>query len=128
MSLYATEAVPQPRALSCVVSDDVLSRTLSVRLPETANGYGRLLWREAYQALRAAAEDGWRTHPSVWASTPGAYQAAHVKPGELQTLTVHFPAGESSYSKLVSQPGLYAITTIDLSSRRFLTVAFLNRP
>jgi hypothetical protein len=98
-----------------------------VRLPETANGYARLLWREAHGALKAAAEDGWRTHPFLWASTPTAYQAAHVKPGELQTLTVHFPPGEPSYSKLVSKPGLYAITTIDLSSRRFLTVKFLNR-
>jgi hypothetical protein len=59
VSLFATERLPQPYAIDCPVSNDVLSRTLVVRLPEKAGGYEKLLWRQAYQAYRAAEESGW---------------------------------------------------------------------
>jgi hypothetical protein len=127
VSLYATEKLPQPAAIEAFVDNDVLSRTLSVRLSQREMGYTKLLWREAFQALQAAEEDGWRRHPFLWASVPGAREVAHVKPGDFQTLLVHFPPGEQSYSKLISRPGLYAIVTVDRSSRRFLSLKFLNR-
>jgi hypothetical protein len=91
-------------------------------------GYSKLLWREAFQALQTAEEDGWRKHSHVWASAPGARQVAHVLPGDLQTLTVHFPAGVTAYTELISRPGLYAIATLDRSTRRFRSLKFLNRP
>jgi hypothetical protein len=59
----ATAPVPSPLAITAAVSNDVLSRTLVVRLPETEKGYSRLLWREAFAAysrlispLRASSE------------------------------------------------------------------------
>ena len=36
MSVQARERVPQPYAVECAVSNDILSRTLVVRLPENA--------------------------------------------------------------------------------------------
>ena len=128
MSLSATERLPQPRAVVGVVDNDIANRTLYVRLSETANGYDRLLWRQAYGQLKAAEEAGWpAASPFVWASAPGAYQAAHVLPGEYATLKVHFPTGESSYQKLVSQPGLCAFVSVDRSTGRFISVSFKNR-
>jgi hypothetical protein len=38
-----------------------------------------LLWKQAWLQLRAAVEDGWRRHPYVFGSAPGAYQVAHVE-------------------------------------------------
>jgi hypothetical protein len=60
VSVFATERLPQPMAVSAAVSNDILSRTLVVRLPEKAGGYEKLLWREAFQAFKAAEENGWQ--------------------------------------------------------------------
>jgi hypothetical protein len=81
VSLYATESVPQPLALDGVVTNDPLSRSLSLRQPDNASGYQRLWWKQAWLQLKAAVEDGWRNHPYVFASAPGAYQVAHANPG-----------------------------------------------
>lgn len=59
MSVQARERLPQPYAVVAAVSNDVVSPTLSVHLPQTEVGYGRLLWREAYQAYQATEESGW---------------------------------------------------------------------
>jgi hypothetical protein len=124
VSLYATERVPQPYAVTCAVSNDVVSRTLVVRLPETEVGYGRLLWREAYAALKRDDEVG---RSDLYASALGADRLAYAVPGDLQTLKFHFPPGVTAYSKLISKP-VYAIVTIDRGTSRFRTVRFLNRP
>jgi hypothetical protein len=58
MSLYATEKLPQPHLARGVVENDPASRTLSVRLSDHETGYGRLLWRQAFQALAAEEESG----------------------------------------------------------------------
>ena len=55
----ATVPVPSPYAIDCAATNDVLSRTLVVRLPETEVGYARLLWREAFAAYSTAEESGW---------------------------------------------------------------------
>ena len=126
MTLFATEKLPQPVALDGVVINDLPSRSLSVRLPEAASGYEKLWWKQAWLQLRAAVEDGWRKHPYVWASTPGAYQVAHVEPGDFQTLVVSFPSGLAAYSELIIRPGVVAIATVDRNSNRFLGVKFLT--
>jgi hypothetical protein len=59
VSVQARERLPQPYAITAAVSNDVLSRTLVVRLPETEVGYSRLLWREAFAAYSRAEESGW---------------------------------------------------------------------
>ena len=59
MTLFATERVPQPYAIDAVVVADVLSRTLGVRLSETASGYQKMWWKTAHTALKAAVENGW---------------------------------------------------------------------
>jgi hypothetical protein len=61
----ATTPIPQPAAIDGVVTNDVATRTLVVRRPEDASGYQKLLWREAHQALVAAAESGWLTERSA---------------------------------------------------------------
>ena len=48
----ATETLPRPKAISAAVSNDVTSRSLIVRCPETESGYGRFLWREAFALLK----------------------------------------------------------------------------
>ena len=62
-----------------------------MRRPETASGYGKLLWREAHQALVSAAESGWRTaHPYVWGGALGNRQIVHGQPGDYLTLLFFF--------------------------------------
>jgi hypothetical protein len=128
VSLSQTEKVPAPAALDGVVVSDITTRSLGVRLPETASGYQRLWWKQAHQQLKAAVEDGWSRHPYVWASTPSAYRAVHVQPADFAMLQVTFPVGTAGYSELISRPGLYAIATVDRNSNRFLAVKFLHRP
>jgi hypothetical protein len=125
----ATVPVPQPYAVECAVSNDILSRTLVVRLPQTEVGYARLLWREAFQAYRAAEENGWSIGTSpLWAGALGADRLAYAVPGDLQTLKFHFEPGKTVYAQLIAKPGLRAIVTIDRGTSRFSTVRFLNRP
>jgi hypothetical protein len=126
----AVEALPQPQAIDAVVFVDTLTRTLSVRLSDQAGGYERLLWTQAWQALRRAQEAGWPASgaPWVWADVPGARQVVHGEPGEAATLRFTFPVGTPGFAKLVSKPGVVAIATVDRSTHQFLTCRFLNRP
>jgi hypothetical protein len=127
VSLPQTEKLPQPAAIEGVVVTDILARSLGVRLSETASGYQRLWWKQAHQQLKAAVENGWRNHPFVWASTPSAYQVAHVKPADFSMLSVHIPVGTAGFSELVGKTGLYAIAVIDRNSSQFQSVKFLHR-
>ena len=108
MTLFATERLPQPVVVLGVVDQDLPSRSLSVRPSELASGQEKLNWRTAHQDLRQAEETGWRTGGTVYASAPGAYQVAHVNPGDFLSLVVHFPPGEQTFSQLISKPGLFA--------------------
>ena len=56
----ATERLPQPYVVDAVVSNDVIARTLTVRLSDAAGGYEQSLWLQAYQHLRAAEQSGSR--------------------------------------------------------------------
>ena len=106
MSVQARERLPQPYAITAAVSNDVLSRTLSVRLPETEVGYARLLWREAYQAYKAAKESGWSGGRPLHASALGTDRLAYAVPGDLQTLKFTFQPGVTAYTLLISKSGL----------------------
>ena len=95
MSLYQTEKVPEPIAIHGVVVSDVASRTLGVRVSERASGYERMWWKTAWQALKAAMEDGWgnqslqayrSSDPYVWASTSSAYRVVPVLPADFSML------------------------------------------
>jgi hypothetical protein len=125
VSLLARERLPQPHEATGVVSNDLPNRTLTVKLSDTANGYTRLLWREAFRALRSSEEGGWRNgHPTVWASTPQAYQVAHATAGNADfggMLRFAFPSGDA-YTKLISKPGLYATVWIDRGTSRYINV------
>ena len=122
----ATVRVPQPLIAVGVVVSDAVARILTVRLSENEKGYGRLLYRQAFQALVVAEETG-RPHRAVWASAPGGDRVAFAVPGDNQTLLFHFPAGEPVYQSLVSKPGLTASVTLDRSTCRFLSVRFHHR-
>ena len=130
-----TTVVPQPMAVDGVVFNDVGTRTLTVRLPDKASGYERLMWQQGWQALRQAQEKGWyetsmrplRTPPEVWASTPGHYRVVYGLPGDGGVLTFHFPPGVAAYTELISKPGLIAILTVDRGNHHILSCRFLNR-
>jgi hypothetical protein len=130
VSLLARERLPQPHEATGVVSNDLSNRTLTVKLSDQANGYTRLLWREAFRALRSSEEGGWRNgHPTVWASTPNAFQVAYAQPGSPDwggQLKFAFPSGDA-YTKLISKPGLYASVWIDRSTNRFINVNLKHR-
>lgn len=128
MSLFATERLPQPFAVDGVVTNDLPSRSLGVRLSETASGYERLWWKQAWLQLKAGWEDGWRNHGHVRAGAFGDREIAIVHPGDFQSLVVSFPPGVAAYAELVSRPGLVAVATIDRNTSRFLSVQFRNRP
>jgi hypothetical protein len=120
------ETLPQPLTMDGVVSNDVSTRTLVVRRPETASGYERLSWRWAHEALVRAVESGWPTAgaPFLWAHGAGQRDIAHGLPGDNLTLLFHFPVGKTEYRDLVSQPGLRALVTVDKSRGVFLGVRF----
>jgi hypothetical protein len=90
VSLYATEKMPSPYVVVAVVVNDLPSRSLGVRLSDTAGGYERSCWKQAWSQLKAGWEDGWRNHPHVRASAPGARDVAIVHPADFQMLQVSF--------------------------------------
>jgi hypothetical protein len=126
----ATEVLPQPQAIDAVVFVDAVSRTLTVRLPDHASGYERLLWTQAWQQLRRAWEAGWPADgaPWVFADLPGARRVVHGQPAEGGTLRFTFPPGTPGFAKLISKPGVVGIVTVDRSTQWFLSCRFLNRP
>jgi hypothetical protein len=126
----ATEALPQPQAVDAVVFVDAVSRTLTVRLPDQAGAYERMLWVQAWQQLRRAQEAGWPADGAswVWADVPGAPRVVHGLPAEGGQLSFHFPVGTRGFADLVSRPGVIAIATVDRGTQRFLSCRFLNRP
>ena len=124
-----TEVVPQPVAVDGVVFNDVATRTLTVRLPDNASGYTKLLWQQGWQQLRRAEEAGWPSSgaPWVYASTPSANRVVHGLPVVGGQLAFHFPAGTAGYTELISKPGVVAIAVLDRGTHRFLSVKFLHR-
>jgi hypothetical protein len=131
VSLLARERLPQPHEATGVVSNDVSNRTLTVKLSDQANGYTKLLWREAFRALRSSEEGGWRnSHSTVYASTPQAYQVAHATAGNADfggMLKFAFSPSEQAYTKLIGSPGLTATVWIDRERHRFINVNFKHR-
>ena len=72
MTLFATERLPQPKAITAPVAVDFANMALIVRRPDAAGGSEKLLWREAHAALVKAEELGW---PGVRGSCGAAPQA-----------------------------------------------------
>jgi len=130
VSLLARETLPQPHQAVCVASNDLASRTVTVRLSDLANGYTKMLWREAWRVLRLAEEAGSVSlHPTVWTSAPGVYKAAYAVTGDPVfggLLKFSFPKGEQSYAELISKP-LAASAWIDKSTNRFINVVLKHR-
>jgi hypothetical protein len=126
----ATERLPQPYVVDAVVSNDVIARTLTVRLSDAAGGYEQSLWLQAYQQLRAAEQWVAWQQPTVWASAVGASRIAFATPDpDRQALLFHFQPGVAAYAALIGkQPGLTATVAVDRSSGRFMSVRFRHRP
>jgi hypothetical protein len=132
VSLFATERLPQPLAVTAPVTVDFADMALVVRRPEAAGGTERLLWRESHAALVLAEERGWPRGTSfVYGSASDAYQFAHATPGPNLSLVFGFVVGTPAakvYAELVSRGGLFAFVTADRSLPYFLGVSFRNRP
>jgi hypothetical protein len=62
--------VPQPLAVTGVVSNDLANRTLTVRLSDLEQGFPRLCWKASYAALRRSEESGWRTDSRLYGLVP----------------------------------------------------------
>ena len=131
MTAMATTPVPSPLAVTGIVDIDIPSRTLTVMLSDAEQGFPRLCWKEAYQALRRSEQSGWRTaQPTVWASTDSADRVASATAGDAVfggLLRFVFPPGEASFVQLVGKPGLTALVVLDRSSHRFMGVKFKHR-
>lgn len=124
-----TEVVPRPKAVTGAVFADTLSRTLTVRQAEPASGYEKLLWTQAWQALRRAEAAGWPEGgaPWVFADAPKSHRVIHGVPADGGALSFTWPVGSPGFAELVSRPGLYAIATVDIGTHFFSTVKFLHR-
>jgi hypothetical protein len=124
----ATTPLPQPTAISAPVTIDYANMALIVRRPEAANGYQRLLWREAHGQLVRANELGWPYGTRfIYGSAPGAYEFGYATPAENLTLVFGFTPGTPKakvYAELLSKPGLSAFVLADKSTRLFLSVTF----
>jgi hypothetical protein len=124
--MAAPERLPSPLAVDAAVYNDVPSRTLMVRLSESAGGYEQSLWREAHGALSREHDRG-TAASTVWVSVPGGRNVVYAEPGDYGVLLCHFPVGKAGYAAAVDKPNLYALVTLDRSSARFLAVRFLHR-
>ena len=132
MVTAATTPVPQPHPIDAVVSADIPSRILTVRISDLASGYQKSQWREAWRALKSAEEYGWHSSsaPTVWASTDSSYRVAFATLGDAVfggLLKFHFPPGVQAFQELISKPGLTATAWLDRSTHRFINVTFKNR-
>jgi hypothetical protein len=88
------ERLPQPLALDGVVVIDYAARVLAVRLPDSAGGHARSLWRQAHVQLVAAEQSGWRAaHPFLWGGALRNREIVHGLPGDGLALLFHFPVG-----------------------------------
>jgi hypothetical protein len=127
-ALAATTPLPSPLAVVGVVSSIIPERALVVRISDTASGYERRCWREAFAALRRSEEGGWRdAAPAVYASTDKADKVASAVAGDAAfggLLRFTFRPGEESYMQLVGQPGLTCFVVLDREQQRFLSVKF----
>jgi hypothetical protein len=126
-TLAATTRIPQPLACIGVVSNDLPQRTLTVRLSDLEQGYVRLLWREAWRALKASEQSGWRGQQVVWANTDTADSVASAATGDSADggrLVFAFAPGQQAYQQLISKPGLTAFVMLDPESHRFLSAKF----
>jgi hypothetical protein len=133
VTVLARERLPQPLVMDGIVRNDVGTRTLVVSRPENLSGYQKVAWRTAHEALVKAEQNGWYTAtgrpslvPYLFAHGAGQTDIAHGLPGDKLTLLFHFPAGVEVYTKLVSQPGLRALVTVDKSSGWFTRVKFIH--
>lgn len=126
--MTATEVLPEPQAIDAVVFVDAVERTLTVRLPDAAGGYSKLLWRDAWQALRQGQEAGWPPDAAPWiyADLAGGDRSVYGRPAEGGTLQFQFPPGAPGFAALISKPGVIAVVTADRSTRRFMACRFLN--
>jgi hypothetical protein len=129
--LAAATPVPSPHPIDAVVSVDIPSRTLTVRISDIASGYQKLQWKEAWRALKSAEENGWRNSaPTVWADTADSYRVAYATLGDDVfggMLKFHFPSGVQAFQQLIGKPGLTATAWLDRSTHRFINVNFKNR-
>jgi hypothetical protein len=68
---------------------------------------GRCWWREAFQAYRAAEENGWSggTNPLYASALRAGDRLAYAIPGDLQTLKFHFEPGKTVYAQLIAETG-----------------------
>jgi hypothetical protein len=124
----ASTRLPSPMAVTGVVSHVIPERVLVVRISDTASGYERLTWKEAWRALKSAEERGWRGYadPPVWADTAKADKVAHAVAGDaVFGGLLRFTFGdEAVYMQLVGQPHLTAFVMLDRETHRFLSVKF----
>jgi hypothetical protein len=132
--------LPQPMACDDTVTNDVESRTLTVRpIP----GPAALEWRTAVRRLLEDADIGlpgaqpnWdlfcraseAENRQVWADGPGGQRRiARGVPTEGGALRFTFPRSDGVYAQLVSQPGLRALVTVDRSRNQIVSVKFRRR-
>ena len=102
MVTAAATPVPSPHPIDAVVSADIPSRILTVRISDLASGYQKLQWKEAWRALKSAEEYGWRSAaPTLWADTADSYRVAFATLGDAVfggMLKFTFPPGVQAFS------------------------------
>ena len=126
--MTATAVVPRPIILDCAVSNDPVSRTLTVK-PAGPAGPSGLAFREAHHALLSAEQSGWRTNGgTVWASTQTDTQVALSTSYTYSALLkFNFTAGVAANPSRVSRPGLSATASVDLRTNRFIGIKFIHK-
>jgi hypothetical protein len=125
----AADVVPSPHAIVGVVSPLFTERALVVRIADSEAGYARSAWRTAYQALKQAEQNGWRTSGrTVRGSTDTTDSVAYAVAGDdvFGGLLKFRFNDDSAYLQLVGNPGLTAFVLLDRSSHRLLRCKFCN--
>jgi hypothetical protein len=125
----AAEALPRPQAITASVFVDPATRSVAVRLRDTAGSYERSLWVQSWQRLRRAQENGWPPgsplQPRV--DLPGARQVVPGQPIDGAQLLFSFPVGVAGFASLVAQPKVTAIVTVDRNRLEFLSCRVFNQ-
>jgi hypothetical protein len=128
--LRVTERLPAPLTMVGVVTHDVAARTLVVRRQEQASGFERLAWREAYNALVRAEQNGWPFNgaPHLYADGGGGVSYRFRGARTRSDVTFCFQVPSEAYAELVSRAGLTSWVTADRSTGWFQSVRFRHRP
>jgi hypothetical protein len=120
--------LPRPLIDDGQVTNDLFTRTLTVRPASHASGTAKLLWRDAVRAVAISLDGPAGMARAPWANGAGQSQIAFGQPtDDGAALEFQFHRGHPAYRELVPTPGLRARIALDRATGQIISVTFRGR-